>query len=291
MQVAMVRGIYGKWKVPIYLNFDQKMTPEILMDIIKKMHEAGYLIKAACSDMGGWNQETLEFHMKSLGYHIPLTQMKRIFFLADAPHCLKLTRNWLLDTGFVLSDGSIADKKPLEALVKLVSSPQNPLEVTSCYKLTEAHMKCEKTSRQSVRLAAQLLSHSTAVALQRYLPGDDPEAALRLSKVIGTINSWFDVFNSYILYSTPLKSAYGTHLVEQDKCLDDMYHLMSTMHCGEKKFLQVFQKAIMISIKSLQMLRVELELRFEKKFILTHRLNQDLLEIFFWPNPNKRWTS
>ncbi|KAK3923436.1 Transposable element P transposase [Frankliniella fusca] len=284
MQVAMVRGLYGKWKVPVYLDFDQKMTPEILTNLIKELYEIGYTVKVCCSDMGGGNQGLLRdlgiSPEKTWIIH-PMDSKEKIYFCADAPHCLKLVRNWLLDTGFILGDGTTVSKRPLEALVALVAAPGNPLEVSSCFKLTEAHIKCEKTARQSVRLAAQLCSHTTEVALQRYLPGNDPDEALRLSKVIGIINRWFDIFNSYILYSLPLKSAYGTSLEEQDKHLEKMHNLMSTMRCTGKTFLQIFQKAIMLSITSLQLIRKEMEMRFKKPYILTHRLNQDLLENFF----------
>ena len=284
MQVAMVRGLFGKWKVPVYLDFDQKMTPDILLDLIKKIHEAGYLVKAAVSDMGGGNQGLLKelgvSHEQTWIPH-PVEKNEKIYFFADAPHCLKLMRNWLLDYGFTLSDGSTVNKKPLEALVAETASPDNPSEISSCHKLTEAHLKCQKTQRQSVRLANELISNTVANALIKYLPGDDPEAAMRLSAVISTMNGWFDIHNSYTLYSTPYKSAYGTHLELQDKCLDDMYTLMKTMRCTGKASLQVFQKAVMLSIQSLKDLRLEMEINYQKPYILTHRLNQDLLENFF----------
>jgi len=52
------------------------------------------------------------------------------YYFADAPHLLKLIRNWLIDTGFVLSDGSNVDSTPLKELLKLTNS-----EVFICHKL------------------------------------------------------------------------------------------------------------------------------------------------------------
>ncbi|KAE8741600.1 hypothetical protein FOCC_FOCC012893 [Frankliniella occidentalis] len=275
MQVAMIRGLFAKWKVPIFLDFDRKMMPDLLRSLITDAHEAGYLVKGCCSDMGGGNQGLLRDSgistAKSWMPH-PLLENEKIYFFGDAPHCLKLVRNWLVDTGFFLPDGSIVNKDPLERLF-------NQVEVSSCFKLTSRHIKCEKTERQSVRLAAELISQSTSTALRRYFPND--ESATKLASVIETINGWFDIFNSYILYDVPLKSAYGTNLEIQEKCLDEMTTLMSGMKCVGKTCLQIFQKAILLSISSLKLLRIEMESRFNKPFLLTHRLNQDVLENFF----------
>lgn len=58
------------------------------------------------------------------------------------------------------------------------------------------------------------------------------------------------------------------------------------MKCFNKKqellnSLQVFQKGILMSITSLKGLRNQMEKKFNYKYLLTHRLNQDCLEIFF----------
>lgn len=39
LQVVMARGIASQWKQPVYVGFDQKMTKEILYDIIKRLND------------------------------------------------------------------------------------------------------------------------------------------------------------------------------------------------------------------------------------------------------------
>lgn len=117
----------------------------------------------------------------------PVTDDK-IYFFTDAPHLLKLVRNRLFDTGFRLAGGTVISKRPIEELV--ATSP----EISSCHKLTQAHITCGKTQRQNVALAAQVLSHTTASALlsawrQKKMP-------LTLD-TIKKINAWFDIMNSY----------------------------------------------------------------------------------------------
>lgn len=161
----MARGLTQAFKQPIYVGFDQKMSKAILLDIITKLHEIGYTVVAVTSDCGSsnvgvWKEMNVD-HNNPAFLH-PVTQ-EEIVFMADVPHLLKLLRNWLLDTGFVLQNGEKISKSPLEALLKLKDNS----EVTAAHKLTELHLTCQRAQRQNVRLAAQLISHTTATALLR----------------------------------------------------------------------------------------------------------------------------
>jgi hypothetical protein len=74
-------------------------------------------------------------------------------------------------------------KEPLESLIQLTNT-----EVNSCYKISEKHITVEKSKRQNVRLAAELLSRNTAEALLRYKPGPDEKLAEHLGMFIDDIN-------------------------------------------------------------------------------------------------------
>ncbi|KAL4091696.1 hypothetical protein QTP88_026347 [Uroleucon formosanum] len=94
MQVVMARGIASQWKQPIFVDFDQKMTKSILFSIIDKLDQIGFN-NPVCFTLRG----------------------KEIVFIPDAPHILKLIRNWLLDTGFQFNE-QLINKRPLESLIK-----------------------------------------------------------------------------------------------------------------------------------------------------------------------------
>lgn len=106
LQVIMARGLFAKWKQPVYARCDTKMTPEILNQVIAALHEAGYNVVAAVSDCGGGNQglwkelgiDVIKDHTRTKMPH-PVTG-NPIHMIPDAPHLLKLIRNWLLDCGF-----------------------------------------------------------------------------------------------------------------------------------------------------------------------------------------------
>ncbi|EFA11760.1 Transposable element P transposase-like Protein [Tribolium castaneum] len=250
MQVVMARSLFGKWKQPIYIGFDTKMTPSILFEIISELHKISFNVVACVSDCGGGNVglwKNLEIDENKTFFINPQTN-NNIYMFADAPHLLKLIRNWLIDQGFELENGDMINKKPLKKLFELADS-----EINVCNKISEKHLIVDPQKRQNVRLAAQLLSHTVGNALLRYKPGPDIKTSKNTGNFICDINKWFDIFNSYTkLGSIPTKCAYGVHLAEQNKHLDKMLHTFETMRpIGKSKnILQRFQKGLIMSIRS-----------------------------------------
>lgn len=297
MQVVLVRGLVAKWKQPVFMDFDQKMTDEILNNIIEELHNVGYTVVACVSDCGGGNMglwKKLNINIENTSFCHPSTG-EPIFMFADAPHLLKLIRNWLVDTGFKMDDGSIVSKQPIEELLKITDS-----EVSSCYQLTKKHLECVKTQRQNVALASQLLSHTVGTALKHYSPGFDKHLASNTGEFILLINKWFDIMNSSnVCAAIPTKRPFGLHIEEQKNILQNVIKTFSSMrvlpkltkskvyatesNClfKEKKSIEIFQKGVIVSSLSLQNLYDYVHEKFNMKYILTRRLNQDALESFF----------
>lgn len=280
MQVVMARGLFAKWKQPVYIGFDVKMTKNLLLEIIDELHKISFNVVGCVSDCGASNVglwKELGVNIDTSFFQHPITQ-KNIYMFADAPHLLKLLRNWLLDVGFKLEDGSILNKQPLDALMSITD-----LEVSSCWKVNKKHINCEKSQRQNVRLAAQLLSNTVATSLIHYKPGTNKEMAEKLGNFISDVNYWFDIFNSYCPKGkVPTKHAYGIDLKNQENHLNKMIKLIGNMRANGKNTLQVFQKGMLISMNSLKNLFNDLRNDFKISYICTHRLNQDSLENFFF---------
>jgi hypothetical protein len=100
-QVIMVRGLFHSWKQPLYIGFDVKVTADLLNNIIKQLHEIEYDVAACVSDCGSANvglRKQLGVGSDKTYFSHPVTG-DPIYVFADAPHLLKLVRNWLLDTG------------------------------------------------------------------------------------------------------------------------------------------------------------------------------------------------
>lgn len=161
----MVRGLCSSWKQVIYVGFDTKMTKDLLYKVITRLHGIGYPVVFCTSDCGSGNVGL----WKDLGITIeepfflhPVTG-DRVVYMPDVPHLLKLLRNWILDGGFILEDGSVVSKEPVEDLLKM----REKLEITVAHKLTEQHLTCTGAARQNVKLAAQFVSNSVGTALIR----------------------------------------------------------------------------------------------------------------------------
>ena len=153
-------------------------------------------------------------------------------------------RNWFLDTGFILKDGTLINVEPVRALVDATSS-----EISSCHKLKSTHVTCEKTQRQNVRLAAEVFSNTTATALKRYLPGSNKILARDVGEFIELVNNWFDIMNSYTPSAVvPTKRPFGLNMIQQNATLEDMKATISHMTCCGKKSLQTFQRGIVMLI-------------------------------------------
>lgn len=104
MQVIAIRGLFSKWKTPIFIDFDCPMTLEILENVIGRLHSIGFSVAAVVHDCGGenigvWKQAGINHAQNKVSFPHPVTK-EEIFFFPDAPHLLKLIRNWLLDHGF-----------------------------------------------------------------------------------------------------------------------------------------------------------------------------------------------
>lgn len=55
LQVVQARELFSKWKQPVYLAFDQKVTKQLLYNIISELHNISYSVVACVSDCGGGN--------------------------------------------------------------------------------------------------------------------------------------------------------------------------------------------------------------------------------------------
>lgn len=277
MQVVMARGIAAQWKQPIFVDFDQKMTKDILFSIIERLDQIGFNVVCCVSDCGGgniglWKSLDVTFEQPIFSS----SNGKEIVYIPDAPHILKLIRNWLLDTGFQFQDQQI-NKNPLENLIKKTAT-----ELSVCHKLTEEHLTCEGPQRQKVRLASQLMSHTTATALLHYKPIDNTELLNDTANFIELVNNWFDLSNVSHPnnYRTPYTAPYGLFLNEQDSLLDKMFNTFLQMRCNGKYGLQIFQKALLMHINGMKLL-LKIVRDNGLKYILTSKVNQDALENLF----------
>ena len=100
-QCVMARGLFTRWKTPVYLGVDEPMTLETISNIITTLEEKGFKVWGITMDLG--NQAFLsevDFYDGQYFFQNPFDPTRRCYIIPDVPHCYKLFRNHLFDKGF-----------------------------------------------------------------------------------------------------------------------------------------------------------------------------------------------
>lgn len=286
VQVIMLRGLIGRWKQPIFYDFDESNLDNKLLDIITEIENAGYIVVAIVHDLGPtnlriWKKFGIDpVNANKVSFKNPCAD-REIFVFADAPHMLKLLRNNLIDSGFFLETGKYVSTVYIEEILKKTKD-----ELKIAHKISEINLNVSGTQRQRVQLAACLLSKSCAHSIKylgenEMLEGNDWE---HTSNFFLLVNDWFDVMNSSGKYGdVESRNAFGVNIDSQIEILDKMSEEMKSMRVQSKKArgLYPFQKGIILSCQSLKGLYEMLQKLYKVEYIITRRLNQDVLEHFF----------
>ena len=255
VQVGMIRGLCSAWKQPVFFDFDCPMTENLINDIILKIEQIGIEVWALTCDGGPTNQALLKklgISTENTSFANPADPSRQIFVFLDVPHLLKLIRNHIMDEGIFI-DGRTT-KLQRQDFQEIFDANQSG-EFKIHHKLTETHIHCSGPQRQRVCLAAQLLSHTTAVAMKYLSPVKKQQ-----SDFIELVNNWFDVLNSRVKFSkTKLNCGFGVHFEEQAAIVEKMISASQKFKCDSRFKSLPFQRGIIISSRSLLNLYQELK--------------------------------
>ena len=96
LEVLMLRGLFRKWKQPVYFNFDTPENSELFYKILEAVQSFGFTVRACVSDMGAENRKL--WKELNVSEDSPwIMSSHKIFFFADVPHLIKLLRNHIID--------------------------------------------------------------------------------------------------------------------------------------------------------------------------------------------------
>lgn len=145
-QVVVARGLFQKWKQPVFYDFDQDLTKELLFKIIVQLYNSGYTVFGITCDMGPSNQNlikdlkinVMENENKTYFEH-PCDELIKIHVFMDAPHLMKLLRNHFLDSG-VHVNGHFVTPAALERLLEINSG-----DLKIAFKLSRIHLDVQGT--------------------------------------------------------------------------------------------------------------------------------------------------
>lgn len=249
---------------------------------IHQLYSAGFTVVAITSDMGSgnmslWSELNIGYQ-KDCYFKHPSNDLLQIFVFADIPHLLKLLRNHFLDQGFIYKN-KIINKECVDTLLSGSAS-----ELTIAFKINSYHLNLKGTERQKVQPAAQLFSNQVAKSIEwcgkkGFMENKNWKETAELIKLT---NDWFDLFNSRSKFGDHFgTNAFGVNLDSQIELLQNFSDMIESIRVGTHKGLIQFQKGILLSNISLLNLFYYLKDKYSVEYILTYRLNQDILENFF----------
>ena len=273
LQIAVLRGIVSGWKQQIFFDYDSPMTKELLFRIINSVEENQIEVRDVVCDLGNRGLLTsLGITPEKPYFQNPSCLTRRVYVFPDAPHLLKLLRNHLLDQGYILQDGTEINRKDIEQILE-----HDNKEYKIHHKLQPIHFNCIGSTRQRVRLAAQLISHTSATAIRCLFP-----EKVKLADWLDLFDKWFDVMNSRIPFDkNKHKCGFGLHHDAQSEVLHSAFSCIKTMKARGKKSLLPFQTGMLISINSTLQLYHDLKEAYQLDYFLTSRVNQDPAENTF----------
>ena len=310
--VLLLRGIYKKFKIPIWFRYDHGLTKEELLQIIEWIESTSFQVHSFTSDMGPLNVRLfkelgLSLDSQKTWFKHPTVKDRNVFWFHDVPHLIKLCRNHLIDDiGFELKSGIKFGFPQLKKVFEELE-PKNGCEVSVAPKLTKNLIYVSGQDKQRVKPACQLLSRSFS-NVTKMLHQDEANEKVKaemeaLSNFVEQTNNFFDIFNSSRKWhkTNPLGNAFGMNILEQCEALDKYYDLIKDLRVWVKRYrtviengrkvkvsyitkmatLQPWQKGILICINSIKALFYQLKKCYGVNFLRTAKINQDALEQLF----------
>lgn len=286
--VFMVVSMKEKFKCPVGYFLVDKICAEVQAELVKtcilKLHEVGIDVVNLTFDGAQANIRTARllgcnFECKETSFEV---NGKRVSVSLDACHMVKLARNTLADKKVISSP--LGDIK-WQYIVDLVEE-QKKIGLKFGNKLSSHHVRFFN-KKMNVSLAVQTLSASTANAIEFLMNSGHPkfEGAEATIEFIRNIDKLFDALNSRNPFEKGLKQPLFPEKKEiWEELFKESIDYLESLSIGGKNILnhqrKMFAVGFIISCKSIINISQKL-LDDGWKYVLTYKLSQDHLELFF----------
>jgi len=294
--VYFIRSIKGQWKFPLCYLFAKNSTPSEIMhtylhSIIELLHQNGIRIRITICDMGPTNQLLLNKILRvtpenPFFYHTLESGEKiKVFSTWDTPHLIKCLRNSFINYHIKFAPNKFAHWSDIISFYKEDSKHCPRL----CPKLTDSHFDLTNFTKQRVKYATQVLSHSTSAAMLTHvsLGNASSPSYIHTAEFIDIIDSLFDCLNSSSLnnrngkpYSTALRPNNAPHqfLMNHKKFIKELEY-----YSGNKKVRDPpYKNGLLLSINSILQLFSDLSSSQNKHdYLLIRHIQQDFVEASF----------
>lgn len=294
--VLMLVCTVDKWKIPVSHYFIKALTGKAKYEIIKEnlivLHETNVFITSLTFDGLESNFAMCHLLEASTSIDDPLQQFflhpitkEKVFIICDGCHVLKLLRNSFADLVMYDSDNKIIS---WSFLVRMVEYQEvNGLHAGN--KLNRDHINFRQNV-MNVKLAAQTLSQSVSDALT-YFAKDLKLASFQdaegTAKFCSMINTAFDILNSREKFSKHdwKKGISIENISKVEEKVKEIIEYVKRLRLGDGTPLTSFKRktgfiGLIISLTSvLDIYRTYF--KKENAYLLTYKLSQDHIEVFF----------
>lgn len=282
--VIIARGIRHNWKQPVAYFFvhnscDVQDLHYVITTSIRKLRHVGLNVLALVSDQG----PNFYKFCNELGVNMDkpyfFIDESKIYYIFDTPHLLKSTRNNLFKYDFKLGK-NVIKKQYIEDLFNFDVGKTIRLVL----RVSDIHINPSPLQKMKVSLAAQILSHSVACAMEALVTFNlFSSDARQTAEFIGDMDKLFNILNSSNFKSTKILNTPYQGSEEQEN------HLLKSLSIFEN--LKVFEgnKEITNNVKFLKGWRQTItavlmlwdDLRPRVKFMRTRFMNLEASEIFY----------
>lgn len=296
--IFMLVALNGHWKIPVgYFLIDGLSGPEkanLVIRLLEWLHDTGVIITSMTFDGAPCNIRmatelganlTDSLALKTFFLH-PVTNEK-IYIFMDPCHMLKLTRNCLASQK-VLKDGE--GNNISWSYFEKLSELQYSEGLRAGTKISKRHIQWFR-EKMKVKLAAQTFSNSVADAfifLQDDMHLPDFEGVTATAKFTRVINNLFDIFNSRNRFSkSTYRQALSVETAEKIfNYLSFCKNYINSLTLNDKSITKTNRKTgfigFLVCINSLEGLFNQIVVETPLlKYIISYKLSQDHLEIFF----------
>lgn len=287
--VMMAQGVFEKWKQPIGFNFVTSTCQtgdvvQIIEGAVRALTEAGFIVLAVISDQGATNVGACMRLIVSQAEPYFFVDGNKVYYLYDAPHLLKNTRNCLMKN--VVTVGGIEVSWHFIRL--FYEADVSNGSVRDAPKLTTTHINPVNQQKMKVKYAAQVFSATVASHMRHYIRNNVLEAtAAHTAHFIDQFDKLFDLFNATSEQHPfkPYNNGFSGQQYQYD-LLDTMYALIDSIvvtgkdgknNTAKNKFLRGWRQNIM----AIRQIWADLKDIDDVKYLPTRNLNQDGLENFF----------
>ena len=295
--VVMAVGVNSAWKIPLGYFLINSLSGEERAKLIKicvnKLNEIGVQIVGLTCDAPATNLSM----MTKLGVNLSADDPQPDFFpfdhsdeaisiVFDACHMIKLVRNTFADYKILQNS---EDKEIKWKYIEALHILQTQEGVHAANKLRRPHIEFHK-QKMKVSLATQTLSQSVADALKfcrEELQLDEFKDSEATEEFIRTFNDAFDVLNSRNTFSLNLKAPMRLSNEEKWKSVINKTrrYILGLKLTDGTLVVQSRRKTVflgfLMNFRSLENLFERLVRTGRLNFLLTYKLSQDHIELFF----------